>query len=279
MLASLLMKDDMRNLRILFLIITALGAGCQSQPTEQTAKDESFVPAPVNDKDTIRENALSNQEKKEGWVLLFDGSSTEQWRGAHKDHFPQAGWKVEDGNLVVMESGGAESQHGGDIVTKDEYGNFHLVLDFKLTEGANSGIKYFVTEAYDSKASAIGLEYQILDDARHPDAKKGNNGKGTRTISSLYDLIAADSQKKVKPIGSWNHAEIIVQGGHVEHWLNGEKVLSYERGSDHYKELVKNSKYKHYKDFGLADKGHILLQDHGNKVYFKNIKIKPLPAS
>lgn len=269
----------MQNYQVLFLAVAALGLGCQGQSAEQTVKEEVSASVSAHEQDTSTENTLTAQEKREGWVLLFDGSSTDKWRGAHKDHFPQAGWKIEDGNLIVMESGGAESQHGGDIVTKEEYDNFHLALDFKLTEGANSGIKYFVTEAYDSKASAIGLEYQILDDERHPDAKKGNNGKGTRTVASLYDLIAADSEKKVNPIGSWNHAEIIVQGNHVEHWLNGEKVLSYERGSDHYKELVKNSKYDKYKDFGLADQGHILLQDHGNRVYYKNIKIKPLPAS
>ncbi len=268
----------MQHYPLLFIGAAMLAIGCQGQPESQAAQETS--PAPVAmQQDTATDNVLTDQEKQEGWILLFDGQSTDHWRGAHKDHFPEQGWKAEDGNLMVMESDGAESRNGGDIVTKDEYSNFDLSLDFKITEGANSGIKYFVTESYDSKGSAIGLEYQVLDDQRHPDAKLGNNGKGTRTIGSLYDLIAADSQKNVNPIGSWNHAEIIVQGNHVEHWLNGQKVLSYERGSDQYKKLVNNSKYKDYKDFGLANEGHILLQDHGNRVYYKNIKIRPLPAS
>lgn len=267
----------LRHCPALYLAVALAGTSCQGPAAEQAASPAPSVT--IAQADTAKDNTLTAQEKKEGWKLLFDGTSTSHWRGAHKDHFPQHGWKVEEGQLVVLASDGAESQNGGDIVTKDTYSHFHLALDFKLTEGANSGIKYFVTEAYDSQASAIGLEYQILDDARHPDAKKGNNGKGTRTVASLYDLIAADSQKNVHPIGAWNHAEIIVRGNRVEHWLNGERVLSYERGSEEYQQLVGNSKYRSYKNFGLADQGHILLQDHGDQVAYKNIKIRPLPAS
>ncbi len=222
-------------------------------------------------KTTLLNNGLTDEEKEEGWELLFDGETTDFWRGAHKETFPEFGWKVADGALSVEASGGGEAEHGGDIVTIDEYANFDFKADFKLTPGANSGIKYYVTENEETKGSAIGLEYQILDDALHPDSQQGRDGN--RTVASLYDLITAQN-KRVRPMGQWNMARIISEDGHVEHWLNGSKVLEYERGSDAYRELVKISKYKDWKNFGEAKAGHILLQDHGNEVSFRNIKIK-----
>jgi hypothetical protein len=156
----------------------------------------------------------------------------------------------------------------------EQYSSFDLKVDFKLTEGANSGIKYFVTEEQpQTPGSAIGLEYQLLDDARHPDAKLGINGN--RTLASLYDLIPA-TNKKPKPIGEWNTARIVVKGKLVEHWLNGVKVLEYERGGKEFLAHKAESKFKDRKDFGEAPKGHILLQDHGNQVFFRNIKIRSL---
>jgi len=217
---------------------------------------------------------LTEQEKAEGWKLLFDGQTTAGWRGAHRSTFPDSGWIIETGALVVLPSGGGESRHGGDIVTIDEYSSFDLQVEFKLSEGANSGIKYFVTEKEKPNGSAIGLEYQILDDDRHPDAKLGNH-EGSRTVASLYDLIKAEN-KTVKPIGEWNEARIVSKGQHVEHWLNGAKVLEYERGSDDFRKLVAESKYKVWENFGEAPQGHILLQDHGNRVAFRNIKIRIL---
>lgn len=227
--------------------------------------------APINTK-----NKLTIEEKKEGWVLLWDGETTNGWRGAKLQTFPEAGWNIENGELTVLSSGGAESAAGGDIVTIEEYGDFELSVDFKITSGANSGIKYYVdTNINKGEGSAIGPEYQILDDALHPDAKLGNH-EGSRTVCSLYDLIQADVNKPMKPIGEWNTAYIISKNNHVEHWLNDMKVLEYERGSDEFRKLVSESKYAKWPNFGELAKGQILLQDHGDEVSFRNIKVKNL---
>jgi hypothetical protein len=219
-------------------------------------------------------NVLTKQEIAEGWRLLFDGKTLNGWRGAYLDSLPSRGWEVRDGMLIVQASGGGEAAFGGDIVTREEYGNFDLRLDFKLTEGANSGIKYFVTEQQPrTPGSAKGLEYQLLDDAKHPDAKLGINGN--RTLASLYDLMPA-AHKKPKQIGEWNHARICVRGNHVEHWLNGVKVLEYSRGGKEFLAHKAESKFKDLEGFGEAKSGHILLQDHGNQVFFRNIKIRIL---
>ena len=218
-------------------------------------------------------NELTEREKKEGWKLLFDGKTTTGWRNAYKESFPEKGWEVSDGELIVHAAYGAESQNGGDIVTIDEYSDFDLKLQVMITEGANSGVKYFVAEKEKSNpGSAIGLEYQILDDKNHPDANLGNH-KGSRTFASLYDLIAAEN-KRVNSVGQWNNIRIVSKGNHVEHWLNGFKVLEYERGSDEYRKLVSESKYKKFPNFGEASSGRILLQDHGDEVHFRSIKIK-----
>lgn len=227
-------------------------------------------------------NTLSKRETEEGWKLLWDGKTTNGWRGAKIKSFPEKGWYIEDGILKVEEADGGESAHGGDIVTVDKYKNFELEVDFLFTKGANSGIKYFVdTELNMGKGSSIGCEYQILDDKKHPDAKAGV--AGNRTLASLYDLIKADPKfyspnqggKRVNNYG-WNRAKIIVQGNKVEHYLNGIKVVEYERGTQQWKALVAYSKYKVWPNFGEAEEGHILLQDHGDEVFFRNIKIKEL---
>ncbi len=259
------------NLKLLLLaLIAAVSFNSkvmgQDAKTSQASKEKATQP-----------NMLTQQEQGEGWQLLFDGKSTDAWTGTKGKGFPEKGWVVEDGVLTVLGSTGDDHASGGDIITKDQYGDFELSLEFKIPEGANSGIKYFVVNDFPGhQGDYLGLEYQIIDDANHADAKLGVNGN--RTIASLYDMIPAKN-KQAKPVGEWNQAKIIVRGDHVEHWLNGRKVLEFERGSDHFRKLVEASKYNNLKGFGEMPEGHILLQGHGDTVHYKNIKIRNLADS
>lgn len=253
-----------RNIRIL---TDDLAANCM--PTDPEVPEISYL-----------DNKLTEQEKRKGWRMLWDGKSTDGWRGAKLDHFPEKGWVMEDGVLTVLSSGGGESSNGGDIVTVATYSNFELMVDFKISKGANSGIKYFVDpELNKGEGSAIGLEFQVLDDKEHPDAKAGMNGN--RMVGSLYDLIRADNlseanrdTKRFNGVDRWNRARIVVKGSHVEHWLNDVKVVEFDRHSQMFRALVEKSKYVIWPKFGQLPEGHILLQDHGDLVSFKNIKIR-----
>lgn len=241
-------------------------------------KTKQLTFTPVSDCYVV--NNLSNQlvtsEQKDGWELLFDGSNTDQWRSAKGNDFPSKGWVINDGELQVLPSNGGESTNGGDIITKKQYSAFDLSFQFKLSPGANSGVKYFVTLKEQNTGSAIGPEFQLLDDALHPDAKQGKNGN--RTLASLYDLITSKKDTRfIKPIGEWNTGRIIAtKDKKVTYFLNGLEVLSFVRGSDEFRALVSDSKYKVWENFGEAEQGHILLQDHGDAVSFRSIKIRDL---
>ena len=209
-------------------------------------------------------NTLSPSEIADGWQLLWNGRDAMGWRGSKRKDFPQKGWVIENGTLTVQAKG-----KGGDIVTEKTYANFELSVDFKMTPVANSGIKYLVQPKI-----ANGPEFQILDDEKHHDAKKGRDGN--RTIGSLYDLIPACKDKPAGTVNTWHTARILVHGSQVEHWLDGMKVLEYNRHSDEFRAKVKASKFKGVAGYGEWASGHILLQDHDDTVSFKNIKIREL---
>ena len=226
-------------------------------------------------------NQLTENEKRTGYRLLWDGKSSKGWRGAKLDEFPESGWEMKDGVLTVLATDGGESTGPGDIVTIDKFSDFELELEFMITEGANSGIKYYVDPALNKGAgSAIGCEFQILDDEKHPDAKKGV--LGNRTIASLYDLITSENlsnkqgrkERMFKGVGTWNHARIVARNGKVEHWLNHEKAVEYDRFSQMFAALVNYSKYQQWPNFGRWPAGSILLQDHGDTVHFRSIKVR-----
>lgn len=259
-----------RNIRICTKDVALYATPDASADRASRDADANFAPQV-----SAIDNTLTPREQAEGWKLLWDGKTTDGWRGARLDAFPQKGWVIKDGELIVLKAGGGESTNGGDIVTTRKYRNFMLSVDFKITNGANSGIKYFVDPDMNQGAgSAIGCEFQILDDERHPDAKLGV--KGNRKLGSLYDLIPAP-EKKPFHIGVWNTALIIVRGRYVEHWLNGVKLLEYNRNDQEWDALVAYSKYRDWPNFGNTAEGHILLQDHGDEVHFKNIKLRELP--
>ena len=221
-------------------------------------------------------NALTPAERAAGWKLLFDGKTWNGWRGFRREKMPDEGWTIEDGAIKHIAGNGEQSKQGGDIITVGKYDNFELQLDWRISPGGNSGIKYLVDEdMVKSGYSGLGFEMQVLDDNGHPDAKMGKDGN--RTASALYDLIAPQN-KVLRPVGEWNQVRLIVLGNHVEHWLNGAKVVEYELGSSELKALIAESKYKTIPGFGEVRKGHILLQDHGHEVWFRNIKLRELTA-
>ena len=236
-------------------------------------------------------NTLSAAEKAAGWQLLWDGKTLDGWVGEKNGCKtpPEKGWKIENGVLTVLPRKAIKDGKwvdipkeqaalggGGDLVTAKDYRDFVLSVDFRLTKAANSGIKYFYNQ---KQFKGTCEEYQILDEA-HPDSTKGRDGK-CRRVASLYDMIPANAEPYVKPLGQWNTAKIVSKGNHVEHWLNGTKVLEYERGSEEFRAIVAQSKYvkeqKSGEHWGEAPTGRIKLQDHSDStVSFRNIKIREL---
>lgn len=214
------------------------------------------------------QNTLTDEEKADGWKLLFDGTTTEGWKGYNADQFPEKGWVVSDGMLTVSSDGG-----GGDIITDKKYGNFILKLEWKVQEAGNSGIFYRAMEQPTQPIYWSAPEMQVLDNINHPDAEMGVDGN--RKAGSLYDLIPAKPQN-ANPHGEWNSVKIVADGPKIVHWQNGEKVVEYELWTNAWYEMIRNSKFQSHPEFGDARSGYIGLQDHGDTVNFRNIKIKEL---
>jgi hypothetical protein len=215
--------------------------------------------------DDVEPNTLTAKERDAGWKLLFDGKTTEGWRQFKGKKVPER-WEVVDGTLACRPESG---KGGGDIITNDQFDNFELRLDWKIASGGNSGIMYHVTE--DGSAPwETGPEYQLLDNAKHPD------GKSPFTSAASCYALYAPSKDMTKPVGEWNQTRLVIKGNKVEHWLNGEKVVSYELGSEDWDKKVAHSKFKSMPRFGKEAKGHIDLQDHGDEIAFRNIKVLPL---
>jgi hypothetical protein len=210
-------------------------------------------------------NQLTEAEKSAGWKLLFDGTTTQGWRTFKKPSFPEKGWVVEDGWLHC------QGKAGGDIISDAEFDDFELQWDWKLAPAGNSGVKYFVLE---SRPQALGHEYQMLDDGRSPGVQPGRR----KQYTGAFYAVLEPGQTQVKPPGEVNTSRILVKGNHVEHWLNGEKVLEYECGSDIVKAAVASSKFKDTPGFGNKVKGHILLQDHQSNAWFSNVKLRELSS-
>ncbi|MCU0227568.1 MAG: DUF1080 domain-containing protein [Bryobacterales bacterium] len=223
--------------------------------------------------ESARMHPLTSEEQAAGWTALFQGGDVRAWRGFHTDMFPTEGWRVEHGTLWHREGDGRGGRDGGDLVSRERYSNFELAADWCLQPGGNSGVKYLVVEAHTPMLAkgAFGLEYQLIDDLTHSDAKQDN-----RKTAGVYD-VAAVGPKVLRPAGQWNHLRLIVQQGTVEHWLNGERVLSFALDSDQFRAWVAGSKYKDDKRFGASREGHIVLQEHGTGVAFRNIKVRRLP--
>ena len=246
----------MRKIAFFILLLTALWA-CNKLKTEQENKSKSV--------------------ETNGFEQLSNGETTKVWRGINSDFFPETGWQIENGSFIVNATDGVESGNGGDIISNEKFGDFELRWEWKLlTKGGNSGIKYYVEEREsDNIKHGIGLEYQILDDENH---EWMLNGKMTpcdyHTLGSLYEIYPASCDKKPKSLGEWNSSKIISKAGKVEHWLNEKIILSYNRFSEDFKEKLNKSKFKEYTDFGQIEEGHILIQDHGSVIHYRNILIK-----
>ena len=251
-------------------ISVVLIGGCVSGDGSgaQDAADESSQHAEVS------HNTLTQAERDAGWQLLFDGKSTDGWRAYNKETFPDRGWWVEDGLLTVGTSGGSETGDGGSIVTVESFSDFELTVDFILQDTSNSGIFYRVIENETDPIWANAPEFQLIDDETYMVTQAEGWGPTHRTGDN-YDLH--DSMvRSMKPVGEWNTARIIVNGNHVEHWLNGQKTVEYEFGSTEWEELVAASKFSQYPAYGRTQSGPIGLQDHGHTVRFRNIKIRKL---
>lgn len=269
--------DDMTPTGLIALQVHGIGTKKESEGQQIKwrnirIKTDNLKPSPSEGIYVVNllPNNLSDTEKEQGFELLFNGKNLDNWKVAETGEPVKKGWQVVNNELTLNADKTVKGD--GDIVSKKEYGPFELKFDFKLTEGANNGIKYGIG----NNGPHTGLEYQILDDEKHPDAKQGV--VGNRTLASLYDLIPADKEPRfINKIGEWNRGRIVVYPDNtVQHWLNGRKVVEYKRGGNIYKALVARSKYAEYENFGMASPTPILLTDHHDQVFFRSIKIREL---
>lgn len=252
--------------RIWIVALTAIVSLLSALNAAENTPTPSTTPSPTP-------NTLTADEKKAGWRLLFNGQSFDGWRAIYEDTFPKSGWIIRDNALVCLGSELTDDQRGGAIITRQKYEHFDLRFEFKIQPHANSGVKYFINEQLKAKPGhGLGLEFAILDDANWP----YDQPDYFRTCGSLYDLVKADAAKPTRPIGQWNHGRIVVKGNHIEHWLNGMKVVEIEKGSPDYRDRLAKSKYRKIEGWGEFPSGHILLQDEGPRAAFRNIKIRKL---
>lgn len=253
----------MKSTLLILFVSVVLGLNCNAAPQKKEG-----------DKASAALNSLTEKEVKTGWILLFDGKTTEGWRGYNKTNFP-SDWNIEDGAIHLKGSGNGEagSVNGGDLVYGRKFANFHLKIDWKISDGGNSGIFYLAQEIPGKEIWRTAPEFQVLDNDRHPDAMLGRDGN--RQAGSLYDLIPANPQN-TKPAGEWNSAEILSYQGTIIHFQNGVKILEYHLWTPEWNALVADSKFPTYNpDWAkVAKEGFIGLQDHGNDVWYRNIKLQ-----
>lgn len=254
------------------LPLVLLMAGCQCGPC--VAKTgHSAAP-----------NTLTEAEQAAGWQLLFDGRSLEHWTGLGREGIPHEHWRVENGTLRKVASGkvplapDGQPLEGGDIMTRQRFYNFEFQFDWKVSPAGNSGVKYNVSEEMSTQHepvhAALGFEYQILDDDRHPDGEDPTHRAG-----GLYDLIPPNDQKRLNPVGQWNHSRLVLVGSRGQHWLNGRKVVDYDLESDAFARWFAASKYAPVEEFTTRRHGHLVLQDHRDDVWFRNLKVRVWPDS
>ena len=266
--SPLLPRSLQSGLAVLALAVLLLPLACS--PDQNVGSDAEASP-----------NTLTQAERDSGWSLLFDGESFDGWTGLGRDTIPQKHWVIEDGVIRKVESDDVPTApdgqplEGGDIMTEDTYRNFELTLEWKASKSGNSGIKYNVSDslstAHEPVHAALGFEYQLLDDKRHSDAEDP-----THRTAGLYDLVAPNDRKNLKPVGEWNQARLVFKGNRGEHWLNGEKVVEYNLDSARFDSLFAASKYADTKGFRTRRAGHIVLQDHSDDFWFRNVKIRRL---
>jgi hypothetical protein len=261
-------------------LLTLSLAACAAGEAENAVAEG----APVSAAEATAANQLTAEEQAAGWRLLWDGQTFNGWRGLGMDSVPSAHWTIQDGAIYKIPSGdvpvAADGQPvaGGDLMTEQAFGDYELAFEWKVSPRGNSGIKYNVSEemstASPPRSAALGFEYQVLDDEGHPDARAGVGGN--RTSGGLYDLIAPADNKPIRPVGEWNEGRIVFRGNHGEHWLNGVKVAEYDLGTPRMDSLLAASKYAKIPGFADRRRGHIVLQDHNDAVWYRNIKIREL---